>query len=247
MQPQADIKYVARLDWVREISLLGAADLEYWREALEDEDVMLADVDGRAQVLIIAAAAEYMGIGFHEVSISLVLEGFHGEKVPGAYLWQAFNSRRLFAFCERVLFRTPYAHAEVDLNCWPALIQISQRGNPIIRAENSAGHALQAREPQWMGEDGWSGPVLLPGGSRRDKKDGRLFFAKISGETRVYPFLPSDGLVLKPAEGCDIGQRLLDSHFTGQHWIVREDASHAKSKTYRRATAIDQIIESSRA
>ena len=242
MQPQLDIKYVAELDRVREISLLGTADLEYWRNALQDEDVTLGEVDGRAQVLIIAAAAEYMGLGFHEVSVSLILDGFHGETVPGAYLLQAFNSRRFFVFCERVLFRTPYAHAEVDLNCWPALIEVSQRGTPIFRADNSADHALQEREPEWIGEDGWNGPVLLPGGSRRDEKDGRLFFAKISGETRVYPFLPSDGLVLKPAQGCDVGQQLIDSGFTGKHWVVREDASHAKSKTYSRTKAMDWLV-----
>jgi hypothetical protein len=225
---------------VREISLLGTADLGYWQDALKDESVTLAERDGHAQFLIIAAAAKYMGLRFREVSFSLLIEAYQGTKFPGAYLWQAFNSQCFFAFCERTLFRTPYAHADVRVNCWPAQIQVNQANQPVFRVENRADNALQSREPLRVGEDGWSGPVL-PRGTRR-KKDSRLFFAKVSGNTRVYPFLPSDNLVLKPSQDSDLTQRLIDSHFACKEWIVREDAAHGKSKTYTREKAMAELI-----
>ncbi len=239
MQSQAKIRYAAELAQVREISLLGTADLGYWQDALRDENVSLAERDGRAQVLIIAAAAEYWGIRFREVSISLLVDGFGGRRMAGAFLWQAFSSQRFFAFCERSFFRTPYAHADVWLNCWPALVQVRHKSQTILRVKNASGHELQSREPLRVGKEGWGGPVLLP--SRRDAdKDGRLFFAKISGETRVYPYLDSDSLELKPSEECDITRRLIDSGFIGREWIVREDAMHRKSKTYARRFALEQ-------
>jgi hypothetical protein len=222
--------------------LLGTADLSYWQDALKDDDVTLAQRDGQAQFLIISAASKYMGIQFREVSFSLLIEAIKSNNVRGAYLWQAFISQRLFAFCERTFFRTPYAHADVRVNCWPALIEVYQAGKPIFRAENPADVSLVAREPLREGEDGWEGLVLLPRGHRARRKNGRLFFAKVSGHTRVYPFLPVDHLLLKPAQGCDITQRLIDSHFVVKDWLVREDAAHAKSRTYPRKKAMAGLI-----
>ena len=36
-------------------------------------------------------------------------------------------------------------------------------------------------------------------------------------------------------EHSEVLQALMDSHFVAKEWIVREDATHAKSKTYKRA------------
>ncbi len=239
MQTQGKIKYAAELTQVREISLRGTADLGYWQEALRDERVSLAEWDGRAHVLIIAAAGEHWGVRFREVCISLVIDGFNGRRVPGIFMLQAFNSQRLFAFCERWFFHTPYAQADVWLNCWPALIEVKCSGQTIFRAKNTTGHELQSCEPLRVGKEGWGGPVLLP--SRHDAdEDGRLFFAKISGETRVYPYLDSDNLELKPSDELDITRRLIESGFVGREWIVREDAKHARSKTCARRFALEQ-------
>ena len=121
------------------------------------------------------------------------------------------------------------------------MIQVNQGSQPVFRAENPADDSLQTREPLSIGEDGWEGPVLLPRNSRGRKGEGRLLFAKVSGLTRVYPFLACDKLLLKPGQGCDITQKLIDSHFTGREWIVREDAAHAKSKTYWRKQAMTNL------
>jgi hypothetical protein len=75
--------------------------------------------------------------------------------------------------------------------------------------------------------------VFLP--ERRAKTGGasKLFFAKIEGHTRAYPYLPSrDELEITSSAGANVFRLLLDGGFAGQEWIVREDATHAKTKTY---------------
>ena len=104
-----------------------------------------------------------------------------------------------------------------------------------MRADTSA----PAREPSRGGADGWAGPVFLPGGRGGT---GRLFFARLRGHTRTYPFLPScDALSIRPAPGAEVLQALVDSHFVGKEWVLREDAEHAKSKTYRRAAVLPEL------
>src|SRR5688572_579796 len=100
------ITYVAELQHVREVSLLGTADLAYWEERLASHGLQAADHDGRAKILIIAAEGKYLGLRFRELSFSVVAYELD-EKLrrrDGAFLVQAFNSSRLFAFCERTLF-----------------------------------------------------------------------------------------------------------------------------------------------
>src|SRR6202034_4248097 len=46
------VKWVAELAHVREVSLLGTADLAYWKERLRAEGLCPAGRDGQAQILI---------------------------------------------------------------------------------------------------------------------------------------------------------------------------------------------------
>jgi hypothetical protein len=108
----------------------------------------------------------------------------------------------------------------------------------VFAAENSDINTLQSREPIGVGPGGWEGPVLLPRRHRGGDQDGKLFFAKVSGLTRVYPFQAADSLKLNAVEGCGIAQQLADSHFVGREWFARDDANHAKSKTYSRKEAM---------
>src|SRR5205809_54806 len=105
------IKWAARLKGVREVSLLGTANLAYWKSRLPAEGLVPAEQDGRAKVLVIAAAALFKGISFAEVSFSIVLATGRNSDPSDAYLVHAYNSRRFFALCERVFFATPYYHA----------------------------------------------------------------------------------------------------------------------------------------
>jgi hypothetical protein len=80
--------------------------------------------------------------------------------------------------------------------------------------------------------------VFLPASRRGKSVPGKLFFARISGHTQTYPFLhPGDSVTITPAQDTEVLQALLDSHFAGKEWAVREDATHAKSKTYARSEA----------
>ncbi|MFM9966253.1 MAG: hypothetical protein ACKV2Q_34180 [Planctomycetaceae bacterium] len=41
-------------------------------------------------------------------------------------------------------------------------------------------------------------------------------------------------MTITPAAGSPILQALIDSHFVVDEWLIRRDATHAKSKTFRR-------------
>jgi hypothetical protein len=111
------VRYVAELTHVREVSLLGTADLAFWEERLKEEGLAPAESEGKALLLLIAADSKFMGVRFRELSFSvLVGRQEEGARRGGAYLAQAFNSCRLFAFCERTFFSTPYYHGDVRVS-----------------------------------------------------------------------------------------------------------------------------------
>src|SRR5262245_27736743 len=111
------IKWVAELAQVREVSLLGTADLAFWKDRLRKESLVPAEKDGKAQLLIVAADSKFMGFRFRELSFSvLVSRPEEGLPRAAAFLVHAFNSSRLFAFSERVFFSTPYRHGDVRVS-----------------------------------------------------------------------------------------------------------------------------------
>jgi hypothetical protein len=231
------VKFVAEIAHVREVSLLGTANLGFWRDRLKDEQIILAEKDGQAQILMIAAAARYLGMQFQEVSFSLLLDGFQGERIAGAYLLQAFNSSRLFAFCERTLFSTPYHYANILVECALTCVQVVESGQTVFQAEMTAPDASTEHRA-----DGWQGPVLLP--RRRGTSLGgrKLFFAKIRGDTRTHTFNPvADRMRLSSLRGHDVIQDLIDSRFDIKEWSVRGDATHQKSKTYTSSPATMEL------
>src|SRR5689334_13869653 len=98
-------KWAAKLTGVHEVSLTGSADLAYWQKQLEPQRLAPIEADGRAQVLIIAAAARFKGVRFRELSFSIQARPIDGSATDqGAFLVQAFSSNRFFAWCERRLF-----------------------------------------------------------------------------------------------------------------------------------------------
>lgn len=80
--------------------------------------------------------------------------------------------------------------------------------------------------------------IYLPAPRSSTGRRGKRFFARVRGQTLAYPFLPAvDLITIEPAPESGILRSLLDSNFTGREWTVREDATHAKSKTSKRADA----------
>ena len=201
------------------------------------EDLLPSQSGGQAQLLIIASNLKYMGVRFRELSFSVLVSRLEaGIQQDAAYLVRAFNSCRPFAFCERVFFSTPYYHGDVRVSAsLPASMHVVNKGEVVFAAEMGADASALAREPSRSGDDGWEGPVFLPASRRRAGRQGKLFVARLRGYTRTYPFLPgTDSVALRPSPDSEFLQTLRDSHFVAKEWIVREDARHAKSKTYKR-------------
>jgi hypothetical protein len=230
------IKYVADINHVQEVTLRGTADLQYWTQRLAGEGLTALHVDGQAQLLLIAAEMTFKGVRFSELSFSVLVAPAAGESADCCFLVRAFNSCRLFAFSERVFFSTPYYHGDVRLaSALPASIQLSMGGQTAFKA---AMKADTARTPLRVDDGGWDGPVYLPRKRGSSNRSGRMFIATISGQTRTYEFqLGRDTLEIKPEvthRGGDreILQQLVESSFVPTEWIIRDDARHAKSKTY---------------
>ena len=118
--------------------------------------VVQASLRGHNLVLV-AAEMRFMGVRFRELSFSVLVAGSgagglplapapspegRGRTVGGAYLVQAFNSCRCFAFCERALFSTPYNHGDVRVvTDFPASIRLLQSGEAVFAAEMAAAPA----------------------------------------------------------------------------------------------------------
>ncbi|HEY0142399.1 MAG TPA: hypothetical protein VGF48_15985 [Thermoanaerobaculia bacterium] len=193
-------KFVADLEHVREVTVSGTADLHYWRKRLQEEGLTPSETDGAARILLTAADARFRGVHFRELSVCV----FAGD---GAFLVQAFNSVRFFAWVERVIFKTPYTFARVAIDA------------AAIRSEMVEAHC-GPRKAGPTEVDGFDGPVYLP--------NGRWFRAHIAGLTERIAFDPARDTfqtTLAP---------LLESRFTPREWHLRRDARHAKGNTLPR-------------
>ncbi len=218
------IQYVAEINGVKEITLIGSADPHFWRDHLKLQNLSPYLEKSAAKIMISAMRSKWKGVPFEEFIVSIFVAKPTDESTEaGVYLPQAFNSVRFFAFCERTFFHTPYDLADIEVVIQsPTSIQVG-------KAENELYHAVMAKKltPLSSGKGTWQGAVFLPG------QPQRMFYAKIDGQTDVHPFSPkTDSIILKPAKAYPIIQALIDSQFTGQEWHVRMEADHAKSKTY---------------
>jgi hypothetical protein len=70
---KTSVKWVAELAHVREVSILGTADLSFWKDRLYRQNLLPAERDGQAQIMIVAAESKYMGIRFQELSFSVLV------------------------------------------------------------------------------------------------------------------------------------------------------------------------------
>lgn len=217
----------AEIHPVREVSLLGTADLAPWTELLQNEGLAPAARGGKAQVLITASDSVFKGVPFRELAFSVkaVPTGAYPE-AEGYTLLHAFNSSRFFAFIERAVFHTPYYPAAVTVDTGlPASVRATRGAQTLFRAE--MGSEPASRQPLSDGPDGYRGPIFLPG--------GRVFYATIEGRTQTYAFDPErDEAIISPTAREPLLERLRDSGFRGETWFIRESARHAKSKTIAR-------------
>jgi hypothetical protein len=234
------VRYVAEPTHVREVTLQGSADLSYWRSRLMNEELAPAEHGGKAKILIVAASMTYMGIRFTELSISVrVTARETPAHVNAVFLIHAFNSSRMLALTERAFFRTPYSYGDCRVSTSsPVSIRLIKDRQALFQAVMSAAPSAANRAPSRQGDESWEGPIFLPTGSRLPASRGRVFFGRLKGYARVYPFMPETDLVsIMPSPHADVLQALIDSEFIGEEWMIREDGTHARSRTYRRADA----------
>lgn len=225
------LKYVAEIKNVKEVMLLGTVDLAFWQRYLKDENLFPYEHDGKAEFFISATKLKYNGIRFGELGFSIAVCNPDEPNQPtGFFLVHAFNTSRLFVFSERAFFRTPYYHGNVQVEDQiPASFKLSDGRETVFNAKMS-GVVLCSRAEDEL----WQGPIFLP---KNPKGPGGMFFAKLGGPTKTYPFSPSmDTLELKASSKADVLRWLGESKFTGKEWRIRNNAEHSRSKTYPRSS-----------
>lgn len=217
------VKYIATVEGVRDITLIGTADYDYWTDQLEHEHLIPFKRNGCAEVWICAARLRWKGVRFSELSVSLRV-GIEGDDV---LLISAFNTSRLFTWFERRCFHTPYRRAVMDVDATSLRSFALHDGKDVsIRAERLSGPPVETRN------DAWEGRIYLPSIGRA-KSGQRFFRASLSGTSSITPFqAATDSLVLHATPSHSIASQLIDSHFRGIEWRVRNDATHARSKTF---------------
>lgn len=240
------VKWAAEVAHVREVSLLGTADLSFWRDWLAEQRLRPCEHEGKAQLLIVGADSKYMGVRFRELSFSVLVSTQElGTQQDAVYLVRAFNSSRLLTFCEQVFFSTPYRHGDVRISAnLPVTVQVVKSGEILFGAKMQTDASEWERPISHHGNDGWEGLIFLPRTSRKKGRKDKLFFARLRGDTKRYPFLRSeDSVTIKPSPDFDILQALTESHFVAHEWVVREDATHARSHTYKRVNVLPDTTD----
>lgn len=227
-----DIKFVAELSNVTEVSLLGTANFDYWQDRLRPHGLSPILRDGAAQILIIAAKARFMGVPFCEVSFSVSVSPNQERHAlqDAVCLLRAFNSNRFFAFCERTFFATPYYPAKCEISLDPIKVKVSNQKETLFSVQmGSVGH----RETSQLDNDGWYGTIAIIPPKGLANAPYKYFVGRIDGQTTIYSFDESnDILIFAKDGGIPIFSQLVESGFDGKQWIVRASANHAKSKTY---------------
>jgi len=224
------LKYIAQLKNVRELALMGAADLSWWQDHLAAEDLEPVEVDGRAQVAVTDLHTKWMGIPFRDLSVAIAARGRFDSEETGFYLARAFNASRFIAGVERRWFHLPYRFRS-DLQVEIGNPSVLRLGSP---PDVDLSFELGSREPsgQPPQEMGFTGPLFLPKG--RDPTRRRWFSVRIVGLTTTFDFDDGrDRFEIAPECADPILTGLRASQFKPIQWHHRPSATHARSKTFQ--------------
>ncbi len=222
---------------VREVTLIGRADLGYWQHYLAVHDLHPTDASGNAEMLLSSCEARFKGIRFRELSVSVfVTQHAGGRSRDGAFLVRAFNSIRFFAFVERTMFRTPYYPQQVALDPQvPAFMRLGDAAQPVLHAAMSKNVVTSDNTAHPATPDGWQGPIFLPDLRSPQAASPRLFYGSLTGETQTIAYgSVADTFELGSPESEPIVPILIESQFAPHEWILRAAATHGKSKTTKR-------------
>ncbi|MGE3315857.1 MAG: hypothetical protein AB7O26_12155 [Planctomycetaceae bacterium] len=233
--PHQTAQYAADIAPVQEVSLVGTANRSYWADRLNPFGLLPQQFDGAARLVISAMQSKFLGLTFREVCIAVAAQcpKSDGGASDALFLLQAFNSSRLFAFSERVLFSTPYRHARIDVALKEsATFRIPGEAAPRIDAHFDAGRR-RSQGPIRTCEVRWEGPIFLPGSNSPGIARPQFFRARIAGLTTVWRFDGSaDRFELATHDKLPIFAELHESGFAPREWQLRPFARHSRSKTF---------------
>lgn len=219
------VKYVAEIQNVREICLVGSTDLDFWRTHLGPSRLTPTNFAGHAHVLVSAVKLKWMGIRFEELSIAIPIDPLDSS-THSIYLVSAFNTSRLLAWCERTFFQTPYEHAQIKMQAeqpWSFELRDSTRSTLAVQCQCAASTSTI--------EDDWTGSIFLPPARRTSQR--KFFHARLAGPVQLVPFAATSAeFTLQPSPQQPAIQLLIDSQFAPTEWRVRPNATHARSKTF---------------
>jgi hypothetical protein len=220
---KGSLRYVACVEPVREIALMGHADAKLWSPQLLREGLEPLEQDGRVEVLICAANMRWGGVTFTEVTFSVRLAT--ATPIGSAiYLSHGFTSSGLFAFMERLFFKTPYRSAKCRFSLEPLFVEVEARQKESFSMKSSKVD-LDCVRPE---HEEHNFTVFVPGGN--------FFVAVITGESVRFPFRSQTDLVSwSPGDGSGIWRQLDESGFQPVEWILRQSARHSKTKTFRKS------------
>ncbi len=230
--PAQAVTYDVTLNGVKEICLVGTADLPYWEKLLRPEGLAPAVKDGRAEVSICAMASRYMGLGFREAVLTVATTATVGSgRQDGQFLVTAVNSNPLFAWVERQTNQAPYQAGTVVAAIEPTRTALGWGEGRLtgVQAVMTAPAAAQRRV-----QEPFEGPVYLPRALSPKRPQGAYFAARLSGTADVSPFDKRRDSFLLGNDSLAVVKHLRVSHFVPQEWRVRRDATHAKSGTQSR-------------
>jgi hypothetical protein len=233
--PPNRIRYTAHITDVHEVTLFGTADFDFWQTFLRPSGLQPYRTDGGAHVVISASALAWKGFIFREliVTVATCMDRDHAHP-DSFYLAHAVNSSRIFAWAERRLFHTPYQHGDVRVDVTLPRMECRDNHGVVLQAVMAQPHALSTPSAT-----SWSGPVFLPTPGAPEQMGKNYFCVALSGEQVVYPFVAgADVVAISSRAAHPIWQGLRESHFTPMEWRIRKQATHARSKTYRRKRAM---------
>ncbi len=224
MSPPLD--YVISAAQLPQVSLVGLADADFWRERLGKEGLFPYPGGGQVEITLGVVEVRWKGIDSLELSLKLSVARREAGGEKEFFLLQAFHSSALFAWVERNIFLTPYSRGKILLvERVPVRIGLYGGKEWYFSAQMSA----QGRQPRAI-DDTWEGVVHLPGDRIRHIR--RHFYARLGGRAQAYPFLPGvDSLWINAATERKVFNWLLDSHFAPLEWRVCAAATHARSLT----------------
>ena len=116
------VQYTTTIPAVRELNLVGRANLDYWTAHLAGTGLTPLNVDGAAELSLGATDLTWMGVRFNEsIAVLTLAQPGAPQVLAGGYLLHAFNSSRVLAFMASSSFAT------LDWSMAPPTIKSAKR------------------------------------------------------------------------------------------------------------------------